>query len=230
MADSEPGKQTAHYMTVKTDSKEKVGFWLYLPVEYKEKKNSEFPLLVFLHGSGERGDDLDAVKVHGPPKLIDQGKEFPFVVLSPQCPEEQWWDADVVFKLIEEIAEKYSIDRHRIYITGLSMGGFGTWSLVFRHPDYFAAAVPICGGGQANLLHPSNKRLIDKLKKVPFWVFHGAGDQSVRVQESEEMVEALKRVGGSVKFTVYPDAGHDVWTQTYANDELYEWILDQRLQ
>jgi len=191
-----------------------------VPTDY-EKKDS-WPLLLFLHGAGERGNNLEIVKKHGPPKLIDQGKPFPFVVVSPQCPQNGSWSSKPLelIALLDEITAKYKIDQDRIYLTGLSMGGFGTWSLAAYAPDRFAAIVPICGGGEA-----SSARRVTHL---PIWVFHGAKDTSVPLKRSEEMVDALKKLQVDVKFTIYPEAGHDSWTATYDNPELYEWLLQQK--
>jgi predicted peptidase len=200
----------------------RLGYLLYLPKGYGEKKEQKWPLMLFLHGAGERGSDLNLVKKHGPPKLIDQGKEFPFIVVSPQCPTSSWWpeQVDALVALLDEIQSKYAVDADRVYLTGLSMGGFGTWTLATRYPDRFAALAPICGGG--------DKYLVSRLKKVPVWVFHGAKDPVVPLQASTDMVEALKRAGGNVQFTVYPEAQHDSWTETYNNPKLYEWFLSQR--
>lgn len=193
-------------------------YLLYLPKEYGQKES--WPLLLFLHGAGERGDDLALVKKHGPPKLIEAGKQFPFLVVSPQCPQGRWWEPMELAALLDEIVEKYKVDKDRIYVTGLSMGGFGTWSLAAYQPRRFAAIAPICGGGEplATMLLPH----------VPAWVFHGAKDPVVSLERSQKMVEALKKLGGEVKFTVYPEAGHDAWTETYAKAELYEWLLKQK--
>jgi predicted peptidase len=193
-------------------------YLLYLPKDYAGKP--AWPLMLFLHGAGERGDNLDVVKVHGPPKLIAAGKEFPFIVVSPQCPKGRWWNAFELAALLDEISEKYKVDQDRIYVTGLSMGGFGTWSLAAYQPKRFAAIMPICGGGDA---------IVTKLfKTVPAWVFHGAKDSVVPVERSEVMVDALEKAAGTVKFTVYPEAGHDAWTETYANPEVYQWLLQQK--
>ena len=195
-----------------------LNYLLYLPQDYDQKES--WPLLLFLHGAGERGDDLDLVKKHGPPKLIEAGKEFPFIVVSPQCPGNRRWEAFELAALLDEITEKYKVDQDRIYVTGLSMGGFGTWSLFAHQPKRFAALVPICGGGEP---------IIAKLfRPIPVWVFHGAKDTAVPLERSEKMVEAMKQAGGNVRFTVYPEAGHDSWTETYANPELYEWLLQQK--
>ncbi len=212
----EPGKQLPQKLdrVVKVTLK----YLLYLPEDYAQK--DAWPLLLFLHGAGERGDDLDRVKVHGPPKLIAAGKQFPLVCVSPQCPANRWWQSEDLTALVDEILEKYKVDKDRVYVTGLSMGGFGTWSLAAATPERFAALVPICGGGD-----PIWAR---RISHIPVWVFHGAKDSVVPLERSERMVEALQKAGGQVKFTVFPDAGHDSWTAAYNNPELYEWLLQQK--
>jgi len=197
-------------------------YLLYLPKDYGQKKSQKWPLILFLHGAGERGSNLELVKKHGPPKLVAGGKEFPFIIVSPQCPAQMWWTEmlDSLLALIDEVQSKYAVDPSRVYLTGLSMGGFGTWALACRHPERFAAIAPICGGG--------DWFLADRLKNVPAWVFHGAKDPVVPLRESTDMVEALKRVGCNVQLTVYPEAQHDSWTETYNNPKLYEWFLSHR--
>jgi len=195
-------------------------YLLYLPETYGNDATQHWPLLLFLHGSGERGDNLDLLKKHGPPKLIAAGKQFPFIVVSPQCPRNEKWSPEVLTALLDEVQEKYAVDKDRVYVTGLSMGGFGTWMLATEHPDRFAALVPICGGG--------NPRQADRLKNIPIRVFHGAKDQVVKMEMSQEMVDALNAAGGKVQFTIYPEANHDSWTQTYDDPKLYEWLLQQR--
>jgi len=196
----------------------KLNYLLYLPKDYEQKPG--WPVLLYLHGAGERGDDLEKVKKHGPPKLIAAGKEFPFIVVSPQCPTGRWWEPLELAALLDEIGERYKIDQDRIWVSGLSMGGFGTWALAAYQPNRFAAIVPICGGGEA-----FKTRM---LAHLPVWVFHGAKDSTVPVERSQQMVDALKKLGSNVKFTIYPDAAHDSWTATYDNPELYEWLLQQR--
>lgn len=190
----------------------------YLPPDYG--KQEKWPVLLFLHGSGERGDDLDRVKIHGPPKLIAGGKDFPFIVISPQSPNGRWWQPAELVALLDDVANQYNVDQDRVYCTGLSMGGFGTWALGFYAPDRFAALAPICGGGE--------KYWAAQFAHVPVWAFHGAKDSGVPLQRSEQMVQALKTAGGTPKLTVYPEAGHDSWTETYDNPEFYQWLLDQR--
>jgi predicted peptidase len=228
--DPQAGQQVAAKTTVMVkngDQEEAVElrYFLFLPQGHgsAEKKDAKWPLMLFLHGAGERGDDnLDLVKKHGPPKLVDEKKDFPFITLSPQCPTGKFWNPRQMAKLVDHVANTYSADPQRLYVTGLSMGGFGTWSLLAEYPGKFAAAIPICGGG--------DPATAEKMKGTPIWVFHGAKDTAVSLSRSEAMVEALKKVEGNVKFTIYPDAGHDSWTETYSNPEVYKWLLEQKLK
>ncbi|MEZ6055816.1 MAG: prolyl oligopeptidase family serine peptidase [Planctomycetaceae bacterium] len=215
-AEPTPGKQVAAQL--QGDVKVELQYLLYLPEDYE--KQEKWPLLVFLHGSGERGDDLDKVAVHGPPKLIKGGKQFPFIVVSPQCPAQQRWQALSLEKLIDDVSKTYKVDTDRIYITGLSMGGFGTWGLAAHAPQKFAAIVPICGGGETYWAK--------EIAHIPCWVFHGEKDGAVPFKRSQDMVDALKKAGGEPKFTAYPEAGHDSWTESYNNPALYEWLLEQK--
>jgi len=195
-------------------------YLLFLPESYGQKDH-RWPMILFLHGAGERGDDLELVKKHGPPKIVEQRKDFPFIVVSPQCPGASWWtdEIEVLINLLDDIVARYEVDTTRIYLTGLSMGGYGTWALAWMYPQRFAAIAPICGG------YPF---MAERLQNVPVWAFHGAKDNLVPVKESEEMVQAIKAAGGDAKLTVYPDAGHDSWTATYNNQELYDWLLQHR--
>jgi len=194
-------------------------FLLYLPKSFTAE-SKPWPLIVFLHGSGERGDDLEKVKLHGPPKLMENQEEFPFIVVSPQCPEDSRWSVEILHALLNEVIDRLPIDTDRVYLTGLSMGGFGTWNFALAYPNRFAAIAPICGGGTLDG--------ICRLKNIPVWAFHGAKDEVVKVVESERMIEALKRCGGEAQLTVYPGVGHDSWSETYANHELYKWFLEHK--
>ncbi len=195
-----------------------LGYLLSVPKDYDTKDS--WPVVLFLHGSGERGDDLELVKMHGPPKLINEGKDFPFIAVSPQCPRDHSWDPFALTILLNEVMKDYKVDEDRIYVTGLSMGGFGAWELAAYAPDRFAAIAPICGGGEL--------RWAKRIKDVPIWAFHGAQDKGVPLERSQEMIDAITRHGGTPKLTVYPDAGHDSWTETYNNPEFYEWLLAQK--
>jgi predicted peptidase len=213
-ADPSPQQPRQLDRTIKVTMK----YLLYLPKDYEQKES--WPLLLFLHGSGGVGDDLNIVRKIGVAKVIEEGKQFPFIVVSPQWPKGYWWEPFALTALLDEIVEKYKVDHDRIYVTGQSMGGYGTWALAMYIPKRFAALVPICGGGDPN----RTKQLAD----IPIWAFHGAKDKAVPIREAEDMVEALKKHGGNVKFTVYPEAGHDAWTETYANPELYKWLLERK--
>lgn len=199
----------------------KLNYLLYLPVDYG-KKDTNYPLMLFLHGAGERGNDINLVKKNGPPKLIEEGKDFPFLIVSPQCPENQRWNPLALNFLLDDIIKNYKVDTNKIYITGLSMGGHGTLELAKFAPERFAAIAPICGWSDMFEIH--------KLKNMPIWVIHGAKDALVPISESERLVNILKYLGNDVKFTVYPEAGHDAWTETYNNQELYNWLLEQSLE
>jgi predicted peptidase len=193
----------------------------YLP-RYYHRSKKKWPLLLFLHGAGERGNDLDMVKRHGPPKLAEAGQSFPFILVAPQCPEGKKWPVQALNRLLNELTEKLRIDEKRIYLTGLSLGGYGTWKLAIRYPRRFAAIVPICGWG--------DPQKVGVLRDVPIWVFHGAKDTVVPLQKSRELVSALRTAGGPVKFTIYRESGHDAWTQTYEKPGLYAWILKHHLK
>lgn len=214
--EGQPGKQVAAKLALPDEAS--LGYWLYLPENYDQQE--KWPLLLFLHGAGERGENLELVKIHGPPKLIAAGKQLPFVVVSPQCPKDQRWQAADLCLLLDEIEAKQKIDKQRIYVTGLSMGGFGSWSLAAHAPDRLAAIAPICGGG--------DPATAEKIAKLPIWVFHGGKDNAVPIERSQAMVDALKKLGSDVKFTIYPDAGHDSWTATYNNPEFFAWLLEQK--
>ena len=195
-------------------------YLLFLPESYAQSTNQKFPLILFLHGAGERGRDLDSVKRHGIPKIVETNPDFPFIAVSPQCPEDSWWTSELhtINGLIEEVVEKYQVDTSRIYLTGLSMGGFGTWYLASMYPERFAAIAPVCGGGEV-------RQILRSLVEMPIWTFHGQKDDVIPFSRSEEIVTALKKHGSSIKFTIYPEAGHDSWTKTYDNPELYKWFL-----
>ena len=191
-----------------------------VPSAYESDSQKKWPLVLFLHGSGERGNDLERVKTHGIPELVAAGKDFPFIAISPQCPDGEWWNPWELRYLLDEIEVKYRVDPDRVYLTGLSMGGYGTWEMALDFPDRFAAIVPICGGGD-----PADAA---RLKDVPVWAFHGGKDPVVPLKGEEEMVDAVKKAGGDARLTIYPEAGHDAWTETYANEEVYTWLLQHR--
>jgi predicted peptidase len=213
-------------------------YLLALPLAYDAKAATKrWPLLLFLHGSGERGDDVWLVATHGPPKIIRAAADDSatkllrenFIVVSPQCPKGKAWETDALLALLDEISSQHHVDATRVYLTGLSMGGFGAWDLALRFPERFAAVVPICGGG--DFLSPYFTHLTKRadLRRLGVWAFHGAKDATVPPAESERMINLLKRFEvADVKLTVYPEATHDSWTLTYANPEVYAWLLQHQ--
>jgi predicted peptidase len=170
---------------------------------------------------GERGVDIERVKEHGIPKLVEKAPDFPFIVVSPQCPENTFWNSIIINQLLTHVSTELRVDKNKTYLTGLSMGGYGTWFTALEYPEVFAAIILICGGGD-----PFRACL---LRDVPVWVFHGAKDTTVSPEESMNMVNAINKCGGNVKFTLYPELEHDCWTVTYENAELYNWFLEQSI-
>jgi predicted peptidase len=202
-------------------------YLLWLPDGYEAQDGLTWPLILFLHGRGERGADLSFVTRHGLPARLAQGFALPAIVAAPQCPGNCDWTLhdDALLALLDELSASYQVDRSRIYLTGLSMGGREAWRLAASNPSRFAALVPICGR------RPDGVRSIEDTRplcELPIWVFHGAQDQVVPIEESNEIVAALRTYGANVRYTVYPDAGHDSWTQAYAEPDLYTWLLGQR--
>lgn len=220
--------QTAQTMEVMRERHLELSYLLYLPAGYEEEPEKSWPLMLFLHGAGERGDDLARVTVHGPPKLVREGREFGFILVSPQCPAGKTWDDETVLALLDEVMEEHRVDEKRVYLTGLSMGGYGTWSLGTKHPERFAAIAPICGGGSILPLLLPEPGKQEALRNLPIWAFHGAKDEVVPVPESERMTGALRRIGNEPKLTIYPEAGHDSWTEAYNDPKLFEWFLRQK--
>ena len=217
-AQSKPDLILAEQETI---TKEKLPYYLYYPKAYKTHKEEKFPILLFLHGGGGSGGDLEALKRSGPPKMIADGKEFPFLVLIPQnTHKKQWWNTRAIAQLLDTIITNNRVDPNRVYLTGLSRGGGAAWEMAVQYPQKFAALAVVCG--MAPVPYAS---WIDK--KMPIWVFHGEEDTSIPITESEEMVRKLKRLNYDVRFTRYPGVGHDSWVNAYSTKELYEWFMKQ---
>lgn len=197
-------------------------YLVHLPDDYDADPGRLWPLVLFLHGAGERGSNLDLAAVHGPPRLADDGHEFPFVLVTPQCAESSQWVAELstLSGLVDEVVSTHRVDPARISVTGLSMGGFGTWSLAVRYPDRFAAIAPICGGLWMQSAAP--------IRHLPVWAFHGDADDVVPISATEEITTELRSLDADVRFTRYAGVGHDSWTETYDNPELYDWLLSHR--
>ena len=223
-ADDTPPQTGQHAQKLEKQITITFDYLLTLPPDYNKDAKKLWPLILFLHGSGERGSDVEKVKVHGPPKIADKDPDSTvakeFIVVSPQCPTGRGWKTDSLIVLLDDVASKYRVDPDRVYLTGLSMGGFGTWDLASNYPDRFAAIAPMCGGGQPEMAR--------RLRNLPIWVFHGDADPAVPVKRSDDMVEALKKIGADVKYTRYPGIGHDCWTESYSNPDLYTWFLSHK--
>lgn len=180
------------------------------------------PLILFLHGRGERGRDLSRAARYGLPQELERGLELPAVVIAPQCPPETRWTdhGPELLRLLDEVVARYHADLARIYLSGLSMGGQGAWFLASEAPERFAALTVVCAR--------SLPERAPRLASLPIWVFHGDDDEVVPVAESLAMVEALSACGGAPRLTRYPKVRHNAWNQAYANPELYAWLLEQR--
>jgi predicted peptidase len=214
----------------------KLPYRLLKPLAVEEGK--KYPLVIFLHGAGERGTDNEKQLVHGVPQFVTNREKYPCFLIAPQCPDgKKWvevdWSADqhtlpkdpgevgrATLELIEKSVQDLPVDPKRIYITGLSMGGYGTWDIIARRPELFAAAAPVCGGADEATAEP--------IKDLPIWVFHGAKDTAVKPARSRNMVEALKKAGSKVEYTEYPDVGHNSWDNAYRDPEFYKWLFAQR--
>ncbi len=199
---------------------EAVNFLLSLPAGYRVSKQ-QWPLILFLHGGSGRGDDLGLVAQYGPPAIAATRADFPFVVLSPQCPKgEIWTDTDLLISLLDDVIAHYRVDANRVYLTGMSLGGRGAWYLAYKHPEHFAAIVPVCAWAPSTDWAP-------RLKNMPVWVFHGDSDDLVPLGESKDMVDALRLAGNEAKFTILHGRGHDI-ADVFEKPELYEWLLQHR--
>ena len=204
----------------------------------KVEPGKTYPLVLFLHGAGERGDDNTAQLKHGVIPIINGAEKLgkPVFLIAPQCPAERWWAPgkpdrtglnaagqpnallEAVLALVTDIQKNHPVDPKRLHVTGISMGGFGTWDLLGRAPGRIASAIPICGGGEPTLAA--------KFKDVPVWAFHGEADEVVPVSATRNLIEALEKAGGKPKSTYYPGVGHDSWTRTYDNPEVIRWLLE----
>lgn len=200
----------------------KLGYKVYLP---DNDSNNRLPLIVFLYGAGERGngvDDLEKLALVGIPKYINEGKSYPAIILMPQCPNGMVWN-NIIFalkKLIDKVVTEYNVDNNRISVTGLSMGGFGTWELGLSYPNYFSALAPICGGGLS--------WRCSVLKDTPIWAFHGDADNVVPLNNSVEMVDAVNKNGGKARLTILHKVGHNSWDEAYNSSNLIEWLVSQK--
>lgn len=222
---SEAGGQNLHYRLLKPENPD---------------PSRRYPLVVFLHGAGERGDDNEKQLVHGVPEFAsaENRAKYPCFLIAPQCPTgDMWANVDwaslshrqakeptvpgrLVLALIETAVKEHAVDAKRIYLTGLSMGGYGSWELAIRRPDLFAAVVPVCGG--------ADETQAERIAKLPIWAFHGARDGVVKPERSRRMIDALRQAGGVPGYTEYPHVGHDSWNPAYRDGEMMRWLFAQK--
>lgn len=196
-------------------------YLIYYPKDYKSTSAEKYPLLLFLHGGGQSGSDINKVRQHGIPNLIENGKEFPFIVLAPQNPHlNKYWEEAPVMALLEKVIKEENVDADRIYLTGYSRGAFGAWSLAMQYHHVFAAIFPVSGAVPASYAI--------WMEKIPIWIFHGEDDPIISIKESEGIVSKLKELGHEPRFTRYPNTKHNAWDSAYATTELYEWMLSQK--
>ena len=201
-------------------AKEGLDYLVYLPAGYDLDKAKRWPLVVFLHGSGERGADVQVVRKTGLTQTLEQRGATPYVMIAPQCPLGGGWNTALLDKLLDEVLADYRVDKQRVVLTGLSMGGYGTWKWGAERPERFAALIPVCGGGK-----PESAA---SLKGMPIWGFHGDADNAVKLSAGQAMIDAAKKAGADAKFTIYPGVGHNSWGKAYAEPELEAWILGKK--
>ncbi|MDC6366904.1 MULTISPECIES: prolyl oligopeptidase family serine peptidase [Flavobacteriaceae] len=208
---------------LQTVTKENYKYYLYYPAAYESNPDEEFGLLLFLHGGGDAGKQLNHIQKSGPPKLLAEGYKFPFLVLAPSHPhQKKWWNTSAVVQLLDSIVATNRVDKNRIYLTGLSRGGSAAWEMATQYPNKFAAMAVVCGMAPLPYAHWINK-------KMPIWVFHGDQDDVIDVKESDQMVAKLKQMGYQVNYTRYSGVGHNSWERAYTTDSLYTWFAQQKL-
>lgn len=206
---------------LKTVITENLKYYLYYPENYFDT-DEDFGLLLFLHGGGESGGAIGEIKKNGPPKMLVEGKQFPFLILAPQNPHaKKWWNTDAVVQLLDSVVNASRVDKNRIYVTGLSRGGSASWELATQYPKKFAAMAVVCGMTPLPYAH-----WIDKDLRI--WVFHGDQDEVIDVEESDKMVGKLREMGRNVRYTKYKGVGHNAWERAYATDSLYTWLAEQK--
>jgi len=198
---------------------ESLQYLIRYPDSYRE--GQRYPVILELHGAGSRGRDMEKLQNGSFLQLTAQIPDFPFICVLPQCHEDTWFDLfETLIRFAKAVWSAPFTDRERLYVMGASMGGYGTWQLCMSIPELVAAAVPVCGGGMY--------WNAGRLRNVPVWAFHGQKDHIVSVEESRKMAAAMKKSGGDIRLTIYPENTHDAWTDTFSNPEVYQWLLQHR--
>jgi predicted peptidase len=209
-----------HSQNGELKTKVKCDYLIYTPDDYEMDTIEKFPLLIYLHGGSHKGSNLELLKGYGLPRLIEERKKFDFIIASPQCPNGTYWSRiDWFGSIYEELCKNYRIDKNRIFVTGISMGGFGAWHAAMDYPDVVDAIVPLCGGCNDSLE-------ICKIKDIPIWTFHGVEDDSIPINETERLVKRLENCSGNIRFTKLENRGHFI-QDIYENQEIYKWLLDK---
>ena len=213
---------------------ERMRYLLFVPKDYDKQK--KYPLVLWLHGGGSRGDDLKMLLRYGDEQgigyfaRVDNQSKYPSIIVAPQCPQGRLWgDPDseqptaemrLVLEILEKVQADYSIDSRRLYVTGISLGGYGTWDIIRRRPEMFAAAIPICGGG--------NTSKASSMVRTAIWAFHGDQDELVNVSESRRMITAIRNAGGEPRYTEYKGVGHNSWERAFTEQDLLPWMFAQK--
>jgi predicted peptidase len=216
-----PEGRSVHRLFLANAAADHVNYLLYVPRSYAQDTASDWPLILFLHGSEQRGDNPALLQDLALLTFAEDSGDFPFVAVIPQCPPNIHWPPRIVKSVLDSVESMLRIDRDRVYLTGFSMGGYGTWQTAAAFPRTFAAIAPICG--MIDLPE------VPRLTGIPIWAFHGAQDVNVPVAESRKMIDTLRKSGSDARLTVYPDLAHDCWTMTYRDSRLYLWFLDHSL-
>jgi len=214
------GRQTPARATLRLDggNNTEVQYYVYLPQDYSSSRR--WPLLLYLHGSGERGNDLAKVLHNGPAGIIAEGHHWPLIVITPQCREGESWNSRQLLALLDHVEQRFAVDTDRIYVGGYSMGGYGAWALACEAPERFAAIIPVAGGGEVNDA--------ERLTPLAIWAFHGSADDVVPPDQTQKMIEAIQAMGGNSQLTTYAGIGHAIDRVTFAREDLLDWLLRQR--
>lgn len=212
------------YIFSQPKPKAEYDYLIYLPENY-DKVDKEFPLVIYLHGGSQKGNDLNKLKSYSLPYLVDQGKDFDFIIVSPQCRENKYWSTEDWFEpLYSKISAEYRVDINKVYLTGISMGGYGTFITAMDYPDTFAAIVPLCGGCNDN-----DTTRICNLKNTPIWAFHGTADDKIPISETERIAAELDKCNGKIMFTKLEGEGHGIEYLYEKCPQIFEWLLKQSL-
>lgn len=219
---------------------------VFVPAAVLSGDETNPPVILFLHGNGQTGSDGLRQTEIGLPAVIRERSDFPALVVMPQTPRGAWWGTPEIERMVlaalDAATAEFGGDPDRTYLTGLSLGGYGTWALAYRHPERFAALVPVCGGvttrrsripvpdWHPSATHPDDPwaEMARAIAGIPVWVFHGGEDRRVPTEESRRMVAALEAAGAEPKYTEYPGVAHDSWVPAYREEGLYDWLFSQR--